>query len=69
MRPQSKYSRQRPTNVPSFQFQPLAQRGVPLFYPQQATIMTDPSWYYNNMMLYQVYTYSVTTQMYPSYAA
>lgn len=54
MRPQSKYLRQRPTNVPSFQFQPLAQRGVPVFYPQQATIMTDPNWYYNNMMLYQV---------------
>lgn len=54
MRPQNKYSRQRPTNVPSFQFQPFPQRGVPVFYPQQATLMTDPGWYYNNMMLYQV---------------
>lgn len=54
MRPQNKYPRQRPTNVPSFQFQPLPQRGIPVFYPQQAAIMTDPNWYYNNMMLYQV---------------
>ena len=58
MRPQNKYTRQRPSNVPSFQFQPLAQRGMPVFYPpQQAAIMTDPSWYYNNMMLYQVHLY------------
>ena len=73
MRPQTKFSaRQRPTNVQSFQFQPLAQRGVPLFYPQQTAIMTDPNWYYNNMMLYQVYIDNSTVQqleLYPSYTA
>ena len=56
MRPQTRFPRQRPSNVPSFQFQPLAGRGVPVFYPQQTAIMADPSWYYNNMMLYQVGT-------------
>jgi hypothetical protein len=54
MRPQSKFPHQRPSNVPSFQFQPLAGRGVPMFYPQQTAIMADPSWYYNNMLVYQV---------------
>ena len=44
---------QRPTNVPSFQFQPL-QRSMPVFYPQPAAIVTDPNWYNYNMMLYQV---------------